>query len=233
MEEGGAEAKAGSPSKKRGKAPLVIGIVAVAVAAVALGFWNWHQSPEFCGSVCHDSMDAYVESYQQVPGRAGVDKYGNEVSNCSAMLVVSHKEANLACLDCHIPTVSQQLGEVTETVTGDYFAVERKGGSGLALQETDLDTLMANSGQGDEKSDRFCMKSGCHELSRSDLTAVTADMEFNPHRWQHGEIACSKCHKSHRASVFSCTECHSDAEKSLPEGWVSAADGEKLLPEGA
>ena len=63
-------------------------------------------------------MNNYVETYDQQAGTPGTDKWGNEVSNSSAMLVVSHKEAGQNCLSCHEPIISQQIGEVQATPYG-------------------------------------------------------------------------------------------------------------------
>ena len=75
----------------------------------------------------------------------------------------------------------------------------------------------------------FCLRSGCHDLTRDDLTEKTADMAFNPHRWQHEEFECSDCHKSHCASVLYCTKCHTDAVAGLPEGWVTYGESEQIM----
>lgn len=221
---------AAEPAAKKKKWPVVVGIVVVVIAVAGIGFWNWHATPGFCNSMCHESMDAYVETYDNVAGQAGVDKYGNAVSNSSAMMVVAHKEANVACLDCHVPSITQQLGEVMETITGNYYVVNRNDGKGFALEEVDQEPLMVNSGHAEGTGDQFCLKSGCHDMTRADLTAATANMERNPHSWQHGEEACTTCHKSHRASVLYCTQCHSDAVDELPDGWVTYEQGKKLVP---
>ena len=47
-------------------------------------------------------------------------------------------------------------------------------------------------------------------------------MTLNPHQVEHGEMACTDCHKAHRASVNQCSRCHLEAE--IPEGWVRATE---------
>ncbi len=37
------------------------------------------------------------------------------------MLVIVIKEAGVNCLGCHVPTITQQLTEVSETITGEYY----------------------------------------------------------------------------------------------------------------
>ena len=208
------------PSKKKPKSKAKLGILAaivVVVIAAGGGFWAWHETPGFCATACHDSMNTYLVTYEQQDNAAGVDKWGNEVANTHAMLAVSHQESDLACLDCHEPSLPQQLGELGETITGSYE---------LPLVEVNTEALMSNANKGDGMGDQFCLKSGCHvttdgqPVTRETLTAATADMQYNPHSWQHGELNCSECHKSHRASVLLCTQCHDAARDQLPEGWV-------------
>ena len=82
-----------APSKKRKtdrRWPIVAAVVAVVVAVAGGGFWVWHEQPSFCNAICHTPMDPYVAAFDQQPGTAGVDKWGNEVSNTSSMLAVVH-----------------------------------------------------------------------------------------------------------------------------------------------
>ena len=130
------------------------------------------------------------------------------------------------CLSCHVPSINQQIGEVTETITGDYY---------YPLSEVSISALQENSGQNASDEAAFCLKSGCHvdasgtEIStREDLMKATADKAFNPHSNHHGEANCSDCHKSHRASVMQCTQCHNDAAASMPEGWVDYKTGKQI-----
>lgn len=217
----------------------VVGVIVVVLVIAGIGAWNWHNTPGFCGTVCHYSMSSYVETYNQQANAAGIDKYGNAVSNTNAMLAVSHQSdeaGKLACLSCHVPSVSQQLGEVQETITGDYYVVQRADAADYAaLEEVDSNALIANAGGTENTGDEFCLKSGCHvtesgeDYTRDTLTELTSDMAFNPHRWTHGNFQCTDCHKSHRASVFYCTRCHNDAYDSMPEGWVSYQESQQIV----
>ena len=56
-------------------------------------------------------------------------------------------------------------------------------------------------------------------MTRDELIQKTADVTFNPHYTQHGDIACSTCHKAHSDSVMYCTECHAAAQ--TPDGWLT------------
>lgn len=216
-----------APKQKlpKNKKLTIVGVVVVVIVVAGMGFWTWHNSPSFCSAFCHTPMDNYVETYGQQAGAPGTDKWGNEVSNSSAMLVVSHKEAGQNCLSCHEPIISQQIGEVQATLTGDYY---------YPLEEANLEVPMQNSGNDAGTGEQFCLKSGCHvnsegqALTKADLTEMTSDMVRNPHSWHHDKYTCSDCHKSHRASVLICTDCHADAESEVPDGWVDAKTGKQI-----
>ena len=76
--------------------------------------------------------------------------------------------------------------------------------------------------------EEFCLGSGCHDMTREELTELTADRAFNPHDTSHGEVACGTCHKAHRQSVMYCSKCHDAATASVPEGWVTFQEAERL-----
>ncbi|WP_449315054.1 cytochrome c-type protein Cgr1 [Rubneribacter sp.] len=212
--------KEAAPKKKGKKWPIVVGVVVVVLIAAGAGFWVWHEQPSFCNAICHTPMDPYNATYDQEAGTTGIDKWGNEVANTNSMLCVSHKVptdqggAGATCMGCHVPTLSEQMSEGMNWVTGNYI---------YPLEErSDEDLTEARGLEGDQ----FCLNEGCHNLTRDDLVEATSDMEFNPHVAQHGEIACTDCHKAHRASVMYCTQCHSEAE--VPEGWLTVAEEKKL-----
>lgn len=200
---------------KTKKWPVVAGVAAIVLVVAGAGFWVWHEQPGFCGAICHTPMDPYLETYEQEPNEPGVDKWGNAVDDASSMMAVLHRENGLTCMNCHIPTISEQIAEGMTWVTGGY---------GLPLQEPTLEDMTAARG-GD--ADSFCLNESCHNLTRDDLAKATSDMARNPHLEYHGDISCGQCHKAHRASVNCCSQCHSDAE--VPSGWITSAE-EALLP---
>ena len=209
------------PAAKKGKKrlPIILAVIVVVVAIAGVGFWKWHEQPTFCNAFCHETMDEYVATYYAEPGAAATDKWGNEVANSNSMMVVMHAQAGVNCLGCHVPSLGQQIGEVMMAIQGSYV---------MPLEEQGTESLLRNAGNQNE-ADTFCLKPGCHDMiTREVLTEATAEMDFNPHRWQHGEIECSECHKSHRASVFYCTQCHTEAEGSVPEGWLTYAEGQAI-----
>lgn len=204
-----------SPKKKRKKG-IIVGAVAVVVVAAGAGFWAWHETPGFCASVCHYSMDAYLDTYEQQAGVAGFDKYGNDVSDTNALMAVSHKASGAECLDCHVPVLAEQVGEAVEWVTGNYEVVGANTRNGYALASRSFAELTAARGSEPEE---FCLNESCHNITREELTEATSDLSRNPHETHHGEIDCGTCHKGHAASVMYCSQCHDDA--ALPSGWLT------------
>ncbi len=211
----GSVATEAAPKRKGKKWPIIVGVVAVVVIVAGAGFWVWHEQPSFCNAICHTPMDPYLPTYEAEPGQPAVDKWGNEVADASSMLAPMHRvNADATCMSCHVPTLSEQVNEAVSWVSGNYVN---------PLEEKDLKQLTAARGV---DPDEFCLNESCHNMTRDDLIASTADMKFNPHVAQHGEQECSTCHKAHRASVMYCTQCHSEAE--VPDGWLSASEAKKL-----
>lgn len=218
-----AEGSAAAKPKKKSRKPVVASVVAVIVVAAVAGGLAWHEQPSFCNAICHVSMDAYLPTYEAQPGKAATDKWGNTVSNASSMLAATHREAGKTCLDCHVPTLSEQLTEGAEWVTGNYTVVSTANENSWALEERNASELTEARGIDGEK---FCLNESCHNITKEELTKKTSNMTRNPHSWQHSQYTCTDCHKSHRASVMICSKCHSDA--TIPDGWVSAGDSQTL-----
>ena len=169
-------------------------------------------------------MDSYVATYNEAPGVPGVDKYGLDIANTSGMMVVVHKEEEVDCLGCHVPTIGEQLTEGAHWISGNYD---------YPLTERTLKDLV--SARNLKSSDEFCLNDSCHHVAadgspintRDDLIAATSNLARNVHLGQHGVYQCDDCHNSHSVSTVLCTQCHSDVV--LPEGWLSDADYQKLL----
>ena len=212
--------------KKKKKWPIVVGVVVAVLVVAGAGFWVWHEQPSFCNAICHTPMDAYLPTYEAEPGQAATDVWGNEVANASGMMAAVHRAQNgTTCLGCHVPTLSEQIGEGMSWITGSYEVLNTQTDQQV-VPEKSLEDLVAARGI---EPDQFCLNESCHNMTRDDLIQATADLERNPHVAQHGENQCSDCHKAHRASVNMCSQCHNDAP--IPEGWISAADNTALEKE--
>ena len=90
--EGAADAKKPA-SKLKGlskKKKILAGVLAL-IVVVGVGFWSWHETPEFCVSICHKPMDSkYLDTLYANPYEKAVDKWGNDVEYAGAMLASLH-----------------------------------------------------------------------------------------------------------------------------------------------
>ena len=201
---------------KKTKAIVASVIAVVVLACAGGGFWVFHETPEFCDFLCHNPQDPYNPTYYAQPGEAATDKWGNEVKDASGMMSAVHRvDADANCLSCHEPTLTEQVTEAMEWATGNFYN---------PLSERSLENLVRWHDGMEPTS--FCLRPGCHDLTKETLTEKTADMVRNPHSWHHSEYTCSDCHKSHRASVMVCSQCHDDAE--IPTGWLSWNEADSL-----
>lgn len=203
-----------APKRKSRKTAIIGGIVAI-IAVVGFGFYQWHETPEFCVSICHAPMDkAYLDTLYANPYEPAVDKWGNEVTKADAMLASKHGAMGKRCMACHEPAIEEQVTEGIEWIQGNYYN---------PLSERDLARLVFYRGAGETE---FCLNSACHDITKTGLTAETEDFARNPHSWHHNEYTCSDCHKAHRASVMICSQCHEDAE--VPAGWLTWDESQNL-----
>ena len=167
-------------SKKR---IVVIGVLlgVVVIGGVgAIGLWKYHEEPQFCAT-CH-IMDPYLESWQ-----------------ASDLGAHAHAVEDVTCLDCHEPTVQQQVDELVVYTQGDFE---------VPLEERQFET-------------QFCFD--CHlpneHTSYEEVIQLTADLELNPHGSHLGEMDCATCHKTHRVSEDYCAECHGPV--ATGPGWTT------------
>lgn len=161
----------------------ILGVAAVVITVPGVFLWDYHKEPAFCGTFCH-IMKPYVASWE-----------------ASDFLAKAHADEEVICLDCHEPTIKQQVEEAMLFVSGKY-----------------QDPLVMR-----QFPDDFCLK--CHEHgSRDQIIERTQDytvggQEINPHNPHEGvdetlvsEIECWNCHKMHQksATINYCYECHHD-----------------------
>jgi len=157
---------------------VIVGIAAVVIIITGVALWNYHEQPQFC-AICH-IMQPYLESWESPP-----------------LLAYAHAEENVTCLECHEPTIQQQMDEGIKFVTKDYEN---------PLQEREFDQ-------------EWCLR--CHEHgSYEELIQRTEELELNPHESHYGEMECSICHKVHRASEDYCAHCHDPVATGT--GWITA-----------
>ena len=163
-------------SKRGVKWAIIAAAVILVLAAAGSGFWIWHEQPSFCAALCH-IMQPYEDSWTSSDYEAHI-----------------HAQEEIECLDCHEPTIEQQIDEVIVYVTGDYD---------VPLRERKL-------------PQETCLSCKEHD-SYPELAESTEDWIRNPHASHWGDMECVLCHNQHRASVLYCTQCHTDVTR--PEGW--------------
>lgn len=178
-----------TPQQAKKKKRVVVAVVIVVVlACLGIAGWKWHEQPSFCNAVCHQPMDRYVEGYY-------------DPNNTNLIAVHGKQGKGVTCLECHVPTIEQQLTEVEHWVTGNF---------------TDP---LAKRQFGNE----FCLNEKCHPYTYEELEQATSSMSFNPHSRHHGEQQCSSCHKVHDQSSVLCVQCHQEAQEIVPPSWAKKA----------
>lgn len=161
----------GRVSKKKRIVLVAIIVIVLVLVALGVGGWTYHGQPRFCSDLCH-IMSPYLESWNGSDYGAGV-----------------HAAEGVTCLDCHEPTIAEQMNELLVFVKGDYT---------VPLEQLEV-------------SDEFCYD--CHLMDehgdKDQVVERTAELERNPHE-SHllGEFSCSDCHHMHKPSEDQCTECH-------------------------
>ena len=222
------------PEKKRKgtKKLAIVGVIVVVLIAVGAGMMVWHESPSFCSTMCHIE-GTYVDNYMQDQNTAGVDKYGNKVTNTNAMMAVLHRETKatanpeILCVECHAPNMMELAHDGMNFVTGNYP---------MPRNERQLSHLMSWDNKAGES---FCVNESCHvyllgqdgQIDLDKLSDSTKTRAFNPHEQHHAALSleCSDCHKGHRASTVVCTACHKHENVQLPDGWVTYDESRQIL----
>ncbi|MGV8084196.1 MAG: cytochrome c3 family protein [Coriobacteriia bacterium] len=177
-----------TPPRRRSRKGLwiTLGVIGVIIVALLIGYFATHKNPRFCNAVCHSPMDPYVNGYY-----SGDDN----------ILVTAHADNNIICLDCHPPTLSQQVTEAVNWISGNFTDPLPR--QRFATRE-------------------FCLQSGCHD--NDDIVEATVDWGgdegVNPHDSHQGQLDCYNCHSVHHTSVMYCNQCHN---WEVPEGWEESS----------
>ncbi|HBT95013.1 MAG TPA: hypothetical protein DEB24_02400 [Coriobacteriia bacterium] len=163
--------------KKQYKVAIVFGALMVTFVALCTGFFVWHEQPGFCSTICHVPMAPYVEGY---------------ASEDPSLLVSTHADKEVTCLECHGSNIGDQLKEGMSWLSGGYD---------LPLKKRKFD-------------DSMCLNGSCHDVSVENLAQSTEHLKYNPHSDYHKEgLSCNSCHSMHGESTNACASCHSDATK--------------------
>ncbi|MEF9842004.1 MAG: cytochrome c3 family protein [Raoultibacter sp.] len=134
------------------------------------------------------------------PMNAYVEGY---FSKDDSILASTHQKNNVTCLKCHETNLGQQVSEGAAWISGNYS---------VPLEKRDY------------ASEETCLKSGCHNMTREELTQKTAHLKRNPHDWSmHGTLnyECGDCHSMHGQQVDQCAGCHGDIQPT--KGWLPPA----------
>ena len=194
---------------------MVVGAVVVVLALSGFAAVQWHETPQFCAAFCH-LMDPYLASYtgQVVSTRDG-----------STLMAKAHADEGLACLDCHEPTLEQQVQELVTFVKGDYRTPLDR------MRVSDEDCLAckehASREELIERTADYQMEYTLNEEVLSRIAAAGYDLEgernTNPHAYPVNPVnpidphkeggpmpECAKCHRMHGESpkIEGCFGCH-------------------------
>lgn len=135
-----------------------------------------------CSMACH-----IIKPYEQ-----GLDD--------KKLLLSSHVDAGLSCIDCHEQTDETKSYEKQLYESGEYD-------DPIVMREFDSD---------------FCFRchDGYEELAEKTIT-YEEKWHRNPHKSHLEKPDCYECHRMHRPSNFVCGSCHSAKwEERLPQGWI-------------
>lgn len=178
--------KNNKPPRKTWVMVVIAFAIVIVLSGMITGGMAWHEQPGFCAS-CHTPMTNYVDNY-----------YGGDTT----LMITRHATGDTIykCLDCHVQTLDQQLGEGAHWLTGNYT---------FPLEKRQIGTRS------------FCMAEGCHveaEIIKATTSKHDMSFAFSQHDSRHGKQECYTCHSMHGQSVYSCNQCH---HFELPEGWIS------------
>ena len=185
----------GSDTLKRRNKWVIAGIAAVAVVIIIAGLalWNYHEQPQFC-ALCHE-MEPYLESW-----------------NGSDFLAYEHAEEGVTCLDCHEPTLRQQVHEIVVHMQGDFkvplkerkFPMDFCFDCHLPHEHTSYEQVIERTEDytvDDEKVNPHDPHAGLEGMKRYECRRC-----HKVHKESPGINYCYGCH--HLRDLVNCSECH-------------------------
>lgn len=183
--------------KKRRTVTLLALAAPVLLVVAGVAGWKYHEQPRFCSDMCH-IMGPYFESWQ--------------ASNYEANV---HAAAGVTCLDCHKPTLQEQVNELIVHVKGDFQNPLRQ----LEVpNEFCFDCHIANEHMTREAIiERTQDYSIYGEEVNPHAVILDPTKPIDPHNNPHDEpgvsedqLECFRCHRMHRTSPGStyCNRCH-------------------------
>jgi len=202
--------------RKNGKKRLVVGLaVLVVLAALLAGGWTWHEQPSFCGAVCHKVMGEYVASWED----------GGGLAQAHAEAASTEYADGVKCLDCHEPTLQEQIEEVQTYVTGSYRNPLAKVtfSDDFCFRCHDSWETVAAGTDGyvldyswvDDETVEMLAAAGYVLADHTDVNphavTVKSGADGNPHAGSGEHLQCSQCHSMHSgesATLNGCKGCH-------------------------
>lgn len=148
--------------------------------------WVWHGQPSFCSTVCHNTMDSYVQSWDD-----------------SSYTVHAHAQQGVTCLDCHKPELSDQIQEAAKQLSGNYTLP-------LAKMETGDDFCLRAGCHNRADIEQATANMVVDGTAINPHTQTVNAASQNPHDGSGQKPACSECHSMHRPSksLNYCYSCH-------------------------
>ena len=159
-------------SRRRRLVIIIVPVVVAVIAGSGVALWNYHEQPSFCAT-CH-VMETYLESWESPP-----------------LLANAHAEADITCLECHEPTIGQQVQELWKNITGNFEQ---------PLEQRDF-------------GNEFCLK--CHEpevfgeaFPHMPVDKITCGSCHNAHRQGVVDLASPITTHSVTGPYANCLFCH-------------------------
>ncbi|MCI8469652.1 MAG: cytochrome c3 family protein [Eggerthellaceae bacterium] len=111
IKNGGTHAAPQAPEKapRKKKAGIVVVVVVAILAVAGIGGWIWHETPGFCGTMCHDTMGEHLANYE-----------GTDATQGAGLARVHAVQDGTTCLGCHEADFDSQVAELKAQLSGNY-----------------------------------------------------------------------------------------------------------------